>query len=1230
MQAYQDLLARSESVSQTPFQAYSGQEVAPINAQQTTGVGSINTGASGFTPYTGQAGADIAGGTQAVTGNDINQYMDPYTNQVINATQNDFNTQNQRANSIVTGNAAAQGALGGNRVGVAQALTQEGETRAQDPIIAGLRSQGFQSAEQMANAQKAREIQGGQTLAQTGLQEAGAQVGAGTMEQQTSQAQNTQAMTDYYTQQGYPFATAQWLASQILPTGSQMGSTSTGTSATQGPTPNSWLQGAGLGIAGLGALGQAGGSAGIAGLAPMLAALKTGGAANAKTVPENSNTLKIQQQQLINGHRHVQMFPNGTKELPLPSGMQRTKTHKGIFHHNPSVVSSRGIHSAVSSGQENEILNLGPVSKDEAIHRAYGGDIPISIVERSPDGTEVRAAGGTIGTAHQQAHYFNQTKSPGNLIHIEHPSETINRRASGGAIHGFAAGGNPYGAGVTGPWGTSRGYTPPHGWVPTGGAVRGTPLRDPGFPQQPRLPDQSISSSSISGIGKNIGSIGNSLYNWSNTPSSPPSGGETDAGSLDSWNAGYNNGNKRGGRISGFDMGGGVPVSSGFGGGAYGPGGSVPDIDMSDEPPISYTPSTPDERASDYNALRLSGRDVNPEAGNGIIASNAGLNASPDIGVASAEPATGSPIVDKAITAFKGVTSGRGFKPSVDVPSSASALDETGAPATEELSAAPRRGVAAGAAPSGGMGGFNPLNLSDQARQGLISMGLGMMANRRGGPGSFLAGVGEAGEQGMTTYANAMALTHQQELERQKLQQAWLLHNAITPYQRAQLERETVAPVPGSMTSDGHQIGYDKRTGKTFDMITNQPLTADQQNGVLTGGWKPYPSKVTEEGDPVLINPQGRMKNAATQEMLPPGIKLKDAKQGLGDMFAPPTSDDKSSVPDKSIPKAAKPIQYNPENDVDPTKPLSAEQQGKIEDYHADKMTDTLKSLENTHAPGTHPEVLDALVANMGSRGKGIAATIKAVSEGRQTLASVPGRNVDFNGQKINLKDIVESGVNTYNPGWEQSNATTRANTMKDLAPNGTTGKLILGVNQLLPHLKTASDAVDALDNRNYPVANKITNWTRSNIGDPRVSRFNTVRDVVALDAARILRGGGVFTEKEVQDWHNNLSNAGSPAALNGVLNLLGKDLMGARVNSIQHSYRMLAGKEAPLLISPEAQSALKVIEERDLKSNYPTPKAASGAPPATDANIAVGTERQFKQGTGVWNGTKWVPKGTQ
>lgn len=231
-QSYLALMNRAGGVASTPYQGYGGEETAPINDQQRAGFGAINSAQGAITA----TGAPISAA-------DIQRYQDPYTNSVIDATQRDFDVQNGRQQSQTTGNAAAQGALGGDRSAVAAALTAEGQSRSQAPVIAGLRSQGYQNAVKTAEDQQQQALRAGVA----GLQGGQAMVGAGTLEQQTQQAKDTQGRLDYYQQQGYPFQVAQWLAQMTTGVGSQMGGTSnsTGTSTKEGPAPNPWAQLAG-------------------------------------------------------------------------------------------------------------------------------------------------------------------------------------------------------------------------------------------------------------------------------------------------------------------------------------------------------------------------------------------------------------------------------------------------------------------------------------------------------------------------------------------------------------------------------------------------------------------------------------------------------------------------------------------------------------------------------------------------------------------------------------------------------------------------------------------------------------------------------------------------------------------------------------------------------------------------------------------------------------------------
>lgn len=800
MGAYNSLLSQAQSVASTPYQPYTGEEVAPLNSTQQAGVGNISDLASGFQPYAAQAGSNIAGAGAPITAADLSNYYNPYTSQVVNATQADFDTQNARANSTVTGNAAAQGALGGNRVGVAQALTQEGQERVQAPVIAGLQSQGFQQAQQAAQTDKSRQLQAGSAELAGGEQTAQAQVGAGTLAQQTQQSQDTQARADYFQQQGYPFATAQWLASIVLPTGSQMGSSAQ--SATQGPTPNQWTQAAGLGVTAAAAFARDGGR--IQGFAE-------GGAPN-MDVTGGMGWVPAAQ---VQGH------PLATATAP-PGKLNDPNSQSG------------------AAGLGGMGAGLGKIGK--GLFNKFADSDP-------------NALAGT-----------SDNPLPG-LDASDYGVSSMDQEWRGGRVprRGFAEGGVPE----------------------FKGGVESTPYDDYMAWQAPTQ-RQAYS-----------GDMG-ALDALNAAAANPPPSSRLPAETLGKWGDlspqmhqrlnGYANGFRARGGVAGF-AGGGVPVSAGFG------GGGVEELDYTDLPPIHDTPpSTAADRAADANALRLAGKDAAPD---GVAASNAGLLGGEDQpftkpvkttsfqrpGVAAS---SGDEIVPRAMSAFHSIKGGEMPKRALGF-ASQQPPDDAPDDAPTDVSArgrtpAARSGVAATEQPqSDEKNIFGLPKISDEARQGLISMGLGMMATRRGGPGSFLGGVGEGGEQGMQTYAAARAATaardaqlRKEAFEREKFNRPY---NEMTAEQKAKHGEGRYAIIPGVTTADGSPIERDTHNPNKppLNAITRQPLTQAEMQSVQQGGWKPYKNMTTEGGDPVLFNSQGHMKNANTQEMIPPGTKLVDS-----------------------------------------------------------------------------------------------------------------------------------------------------------------------------------------------------------------------------------------------------------------------------------------------------------------------------------------------------------------
>tara|TARA_B110000259_G_scaffold25691_2_gene26464 strand:- start:986 stop:1909 length:924 start_codon:yes stop_codon:yes gene_type:complete len=137
----------------------------------------------------------------------VDQYMNPYTDQVINTSVADLERSRQGAVQQMGQRATAANAFGGSRQGVAEALTNQEYGTQAGSMIANLRNQGFNSAVQNAmNAQQLNQsagLQGAQFRLgaanqlgtqgqqQTGQQYAGGQamMGLGGARQGQAQAQ---------------------------------------------------------------------------------------------------------------------------------------------------------------------------------------------------------------------------------------------------------------------------------------------------------------------------------------------------------------------------------------------------------------------------------------------------------------------------------------------------------------------------------------------------------------------------------------------------------------------------------------------------------------------------------------------------------------------------------------------------------------------------------------------------------------------------------------------------------------------------------------------------------------------------------------------------------------------------------------------------------------------------------------------------------------------------------
>lgn len=249
MAAYESLLKQAQPISQTPYQAYTGGvNGSGFEQNQLTGFSNIaNLAGSSNGSFGSASNALAAAGVP--TSASVGQYMSPYIQNVVSATMANMQEQNAQQQQGVLGNAIAQGAMGGNRVGVAQSELARQQNLANQSTIANLYNSGYGTALSAAQADKAANLQAaseygnlGQTAMQTNLAQAAAQVGAGTQQQQYNYQQ-------YQNQLSYPFQTTSWLANIVEGLGAGMG----GTSSTTQPAGNSGSAILG-GLLGLGSL----------------------------------------------------------------------------------------------------------------------------------------------------------------------------------------------------------------------------------------------------------------------------------------------------------------------------------------------------------------------------------------------------------------------------------------------------------------------------------------------------------------------------------------------------------------------------------------------------------------------------------------------------------------------------------------------------------------------------------------------------------------------------------------------------------------------------------------------------------------------------------------------------------------------------------------------------------------------------------------------------------------
>lgn len=1241
MQAYTNLLARGNQVADQPLQQYQGPLVAGFNPDQANAFSQVEQAAGSAMPYFNQA-AQYAGlgaaptNIQQFSNPTIQQYQNPFTQNVLDTTMANINQQNALQQGGLMSQGIRQGnAFGGDRLGLAQSALANQQDLAKNQTIAGLESQGYGQALGEFNTQQQMQLQQqandaaraaqaayqfgniGQGIQGSALTGANALLSAGGLQQQLAQQQLNIPYSQFQQQQAYPFQTTNFLAGL---TGS-MGSLAGGSGTTTTPPPSQAGTFLGLGQLGLGAAGlflKGGGKVphydvggGIAGTNPQM----IGG------VPMQGGIMPIGLSpvpniQLIHGSGPPHA-PN-VQNMPAPDISKQIKGFTGAMEKLTNGDTSGPVSDAVATNYINNTLNgTNPGPQPDDVGYADGGRISHYLHGGGLAGFLPSRTGISTPQINPRAFQFNPniTGSSGGMLQ-QHP---------------------PFMGGLGGIPGMQGGQQSPNMQPQQFGS---------GYNSVYALPQIPLSAMPPPNVINTVGS---------KPPVSGPAGGLQD-GSQSGLFGGSNPLNlgtvlKTGGIVPHFQDAGEVDE-------ADLPANAVPasfvpqDMNVEQKPERDMTPyqkaihSVESIREPDpYRAIgpvtRSGDRAIgkyqvmannipgwtsealgkpmnaaefmnNPEAQDKVFNHKFGqyLDQYGNPQDAASMWFAGKPLAqagnanDQYTTVPKYVASFtqalNKYSPSDPVQSGGlgtGAYNFMDAKANEDLDPHPEIDHSGDTVkinyPSTkesldtGLPGKSSWEklvggekfMSKNAALALMQSGLATMAAASRPGATALGSVGQGGMQGMQAYMQQKQLeqqqgnkAQQQQLERDKLNEVIRQHQTMTPYQQMEAQK----PVPVGQTMDLYggvhtQFGVRRPDGTFADPITGQPIIPSGPKGP-----SPAPGAPTSETTP------------------PPAVKTEQGAE---------LNPDEAKLPRNAQMAAA---------DLTPST--------------------------------ANPQFLKDAVAN-GTMTPADAETVKAISEGRQAFPPM-SRN--------NPRNIALSNwVHQYDPGFDQGASGARFALRKQYLGGGKASDNILSFDMTMQHVGRFLQSADKMGNYTYApgIVNPGYNYIRSQT-DPKyqdaVAGFNKDADAVASELMRATRGVGAGTLEEIRAWRNGLDPNASPvtqrAAAKEAINLLYGRIaaQGDRWNQ-----GMRTDKDALTWLSPEAQQAFQNIYSMDtgkslkeqgiafadprfarLKSVAEKAAGAKEPQAAQDSGPKVGEEKQFKQGVGVWDGTKWVPKG--
>lgn len=182
------------------------------------------------------------------------------------------------------------------------------------------------------------------------------------------------------------------------------------------------------------------------------------------------------------------------------------------------------------------------------------------------------------------------------------------------------------------------------------------------------------------------------------------------------------------------------------------------------------------------------------------------------------------------------------------------------------------------------------------------------------------------------------------------------------------------------------------------------------------------------------------------------------------------------------------------------------------------------------------------------------------------------------------------SRLAAYDPTYDQTQYATKSAVRREFTV-GNASRNIRALNTAIGHIGQLGDAVDALNNGNLPVLNKIANVYKTQTGQSAPVVFDAIKNAVSGELATTFKGVS-GTDQEIANMSQTIHNAQSPNQLRDIAKTYGQ-LLSSRLDALNSQYQEGMGKPADFGIL-NAKSA-QILQKLGASGGQPSSQFEEG-----------------------------------